>query len=104
MAAEDKPTLFDRLEDADPSELDVEYTEIADVEADARLVVKETKKGYKTTEFWLTILGSLAVVFNGVPLPESKEGYVVAALVGLYAVARGLAKKGIPDVRPVDAL
>jgi hypothetical protein len=60
--------------------------------------VKESKSGYRTTEFWLTILGSLAVVFNGVPAPESKEGYIVAGLLAVYAVARGLAKKGVPVV------
>ena len=66
------------------------------------VVVKETKEGYRTTEFWVTVLTSLAVVFNGVPLPESKEGYVVAFIAGLYAVARGLAKRGVPHVEPLE--
>ncbi len=72
-----------------------EYEELADL---APVVVRESKEGYKTTEFWVSVVTSLAVVFNGVPLPESKEGYVVAFIAGLYAVARGLAKKGVPAV------
>lgn len=68
----------------------------------APLVYKETRAGWRTTEFWITVVSALAVVFNGVPLPESKEGYVVALLAGLYAIARGLAKRGTPHVEPLE--
>jgi len=62
------------------------------------VIVKETKAGYKTTEFWATVVTILAVNFGATPLPDSKEGYVSAALVAIYALARGLAKKGVPHV------
>jgi hypothetical protein len=54
----------------------------------------ETKPGYKTTEFWLTLIASAWSMFgNVVPPPWN----VVAPLVGtgLYSVARGLAKGGV---------
>lgn len=70
-------------------------------------IVKESKAGYKTTEFWLAIVTSLLVVFNGVPLPEKFEGFVVAAIGVAYALSRGLAKQGVPVVEvttpPADA-
>lgn len=68
---------------------------------DVAVVVEQAKKGWKTTEFWFTAITSLLVAFNGIPLPESAEGYVIAALAGLYAVSRGLAKKDAPAVVPL---
>lgn len=65
-------------------------------------IIKESKAGYRTTEFWLTILASLLVLFDGIPLPEKYEGAVSAALVAVYALSRGLAKQGVPDIEPVD--
>ncbi len=65
-------------------------------------IVSESKAGYKTTEFWITVITSLAVVFNGLPAPESKEGYIVAAIAGVYAIARGLAKSGAPDTEQAE--
>ena len=68
---------------------------------------EETKPGYKTTEFWVTvvcqILGILALA--GVISPEQNTvladgvtqivGAVVAALSAFgYSISRGLAKKG----------
>lgn len=61
-------------------------------------VVKESKTGLKTTEFWLTIVTSVLVVLNGIPLPEKYEGFVVTALGIAYAISRGLAKKGVPNI------
>lgn len=61
-------------------------------------VVKETKAGYKTTEFWLSLGASLLIAFGTLPTPHDAKGFAVAAIVALYAVARGLAKKGIPSV------
>lgn len=62
------------------------------------VLVKESKAGYKTTEFWVTIVTSLLVVLNGIPLPDKYGGFVVAALGAAYAISRGLAKKGVPAV------
>jgi hypothetical protein len=60
--------------------------------------VQETRKGYKTTEFWIVLAISVLTVLNGIPLPEKYEGIVVAALGAVYALSRGLAKQGIPDI------
>lgn len=77
---------------------------IDSVEEALPVIVTETKAGYRTTEFWVTVVTGLAVALNGIPLPESKEGYVLAGLAAVYAVARGLAKKGIPSVEPTAPL
>lgn len=65
-------------------------------------VIEESKAGYKTTEFWLTVVTSILVVLNGIPLPEKYEGFVVAALGAVYALSRGIAKKGIPNIVVAD--
>lgn len=76
-----------------------DYPETAKaIEETIPAVVKEAKSGGKTTEFWLTIATSVLVVFNGIPLPEKFEGVVVAALAAVYALSRGLAKNGVPNV------
>jgi len=76
------------------------HTLVADVPA----VIKETKAGYKTTEFWLTVLGLIAVNLNGVvmTLPDKYQAIGSAILAGLYALSRGQAKKGIPAVVSAD--
>jgi hypothetical protein len=74
------------------------YPETTDLIESIPNVVKESKAGHKTTEFWLTVITSVLVVLNGIPLPEKYEGFVVAALGAVYALSRGLAKKGIPVV------
>lgn len=68
----------------------------------APTVFKETKAGYKTTEFWLTVLSLVAVNLNGVilTLPDRYQAIATAVIGGLYAVSRGFAKKGIPSVEP----
>jgi hypothetical protein len=65
-------------------------------------VVKETKAGWRTTEFWVLVVGSLAIVLEGVQVPAKYEGAVAAVLGGLYIVSRGLAKKGVPVVEPAS--
>jgi hypothetical protein len=63
-------------------------------------VVKESKSGYKTTEFWITIATALAVTLEAVPVPAKYEGIVVAVVGALYVISRGLAKQGVPVVEP----
>lgn len=66
----------------------------------------ETKPGYKTTEFWLTIITAVAVLLAAVAdvLPDKYAAIVASASTAAYAVARGLAKLGVkpdsPDVPP----
>lgn len=62
----------------------------------------ETRPGWKTSEFyamWATNLALLiAAVAEGLP---SKYAAISASIVtGLYAVARAIAKFGIPNVPP----
>lgn len=75
----------------------VERLNPSEVGDNVAFIVKESKAGYKTTEFWVTVITALAVVFNGVPAPESKEGYIAAALAAIYAISRGLAKNKVPN-------
>lgn len=65
-------------------------------------VVKESKAGYKTTEFWVSVVSAFLLAVGALPTPHDTKGFAVAAIVGLYAVARGLAKKGVPVVEPVQ--
>lgn len=61
-------------------------------------VVEETKKGYKTSEFWVAIVLTALTVLDGIPLPEKYEGVVAGAIGVAYTLSRGLAKKGVPNV------
>lgn len=51
------------------------------------------KPGWRTTEFWLTLAGSLWTVF-GSAAPPAVKAIVAAALPAAYAISRGLAKHG----------
>lgn len=66
------------------------------------VVVRESKPGWKTTEFWVAVVTLVAVNLNGVvlTLPDKYQAIATAVVAGLYALARGLAKQGIPDVEP----
>ena len=54
-------------------------------------------KGYKTTEFWVTTISSVAVILNqsgvlgGFVLPIEAIG-TVAGIIGAYVISRGVAK------------
>jgi len=61
----------------------------------------DTKPGYKTTEFWLTLLAMVVglLIASGVTVETSMLGKILAlaasTLAGLgYAVVRGGVKKG----------
>lgn len=67
------------------------------------IVQKESKPGWRTTEFWLTVLATVSaglIAFGAVPVPDGVPKWVtyvagVASVIG-YAIARGLAKFGVP--------
>lgn len=61
-------------------------------------VVEESRKGYKTSEFWVAIVLTGLTVLDGIPLPEKYEGVVAGAIGLAYIISRGIAKKGIPHV------
>lgn len=63
------------------------------VVADAPAFVKEVKAGYKTTEFWLTLIAVILTQLGTLKVP-GKYGDTIqtSALIGAYALSRGLAK------------
>jgi hypothetical protein len=63
-------------------------------------VISESKAGYKTTEFWVSVVVALLTVLDGIPLPEKFEGGVVTLIAVAYALSRGLAKQGVPAIEP----
>lgn len=52
------------------------------------------KPGYRTSEFWVTMIVALCAFLGALPVHGNAKAYVGAALVGLYALSRGLAKIG----------
>lgn len=62
----------------------------------------ETKPGYLTTEFWVSIISGLYLFFNttGVldQIPNKYSGLLLALITAAYTVSRGIAKQGVkPD-------
>ena len=59
------------------------------------LAKPDIKKGFKTTEFWVTVLtvvGSAASGLAGIMDPKI-SGFMMALSSAAYAISRGLAKK-----------
>lgn len=73
---------------------------VQEVIQDIPTVISETRTGYKTTEFWITVASALAVALDGVPIPDKYQGPVVGLIAAAYIISRGVAKKGVPDVKP----
>jgi hypothetical protein len=65
---------------------------------EAPQIVEETRRGWKTTEFWGVIAAAVASV-GPIDL-SNKEKIIVSGLAVFYAIARGLAKAGSPNVTP----
>jgi hypothetical protein len=80
---------------------DDQVQQIEDLASQIPVLFKESKGGLKTTEFWLTVITIVLLNVNLIPLPDSWQGIASAALVVVYALSRGLAKKGVPDAEPV---
>lgn len=62
-------------------------------------VVQETKAGWKTTEFWGVVGAAFASV--GPIDTSSKDKIILGGLAVLYAIARGIAKHGVPNITPI---
>lgn len=60
--------------------------------------VKNVKPGYKTTEFWLTVLSNLITIAGALQgvIDGKTAAVVLAVLNGLYNLVRGLAKANPP--------
>lgn len=65
------------------------------------VLVTEAKAGWKTTEFWVTVLTLIATNINLLPIPDKYQGLVNVVLPAVYALARGLAKAGVPNEVPL---
>ncbi len=62
-------------------------------------VIQEAKPGYKTTEFWLLLIGTLATQVGALDLPgENGKTITTTALFVAYVLSRGIAKAGVPSV------
>jgi len=57
--------------------------------------MNEPKPGYKTTEFWLTVLTNVAAIAATVAdvLPANQSAIIMAAVNAFYSITRGMAKK-----------
>ncbi len=68
------------------------------------MTTTETKPGYKTTEFWVVLVGFVLGVFQeavGVfNVSDARVTTLLTILASAYAVARGLAKAGVPAQVP----
>lgn len=62
----------------------------------------ETKPFYKTSEFYVLVLGELGAVVTGIAqvVPGAWAAIAGAVVAGAYAVARGIAKAGVPYTPP----
>lgn len=97
------------LEEVAQTVQDAEHGNLAGVVADAETLkadpivgqaatlavstFKESKAGYKTTEFWTSLVVGVLDLVTQIPFHAKLATSVVAAI---YAVARGLAKAGVP--------
>lgn len=86
----EKPTTY--VDDSAPQD----QTSVDEVLALLPLLFKEAKEGYKTTEFWFSIAVVVLTWVDAIPLPDKYEGAVAFLAAAVYAISRGLAKKGVP--------
>lgn len=62
----------------------------------AGTIVQETKAGYKTTEFWLTLASVILTQLGALDLPGHWGKIVVtASVIVAYIISRGVAKAGV---------
>lgn len=67
-------------------------------------VAVETRPGWKTTEFWIVVLTNVGIiggqVIDVLHLPPRYAELGLVVVNAAYAIARGLAKTGVPNVVP----
>jgi hypothetical protein len=57
----------------------------------------ETRPGWQTTEFWLVVLVNVLPELGAIDVGSAKiKGLIHLATIVGYALARGLAKQGVP--------
>lgn len=57
------------------------------------------RPGYKTTEMWANVIVGIIAAVTQIPFQDKT---VLAVLSVGYAIARGIAKNGVPDSLPSD--
>ena len=61
----------------------------------------ETRPAPKTTEFWISIslivLGAIQQIFGIINVSDSRVALLQTLVASAYAIARGLAKQGVPN-------
>lgn len=61
----------------------------------------ETRPAPKTTEFWISVvlivLGALQQIFGLINVSDSRVALLQTVVASAYAIARGLAKAGVPN-------
>jgi hypothetical protein len=74
---------------------DVEHGNVTAVVGDLAAVKNEVKAGYKTTEFWLTLVSLGLTNLGAIHIP-GKYGQAITdgAALAAYTLSRGLAKNG----------
>lgn len=77
-----------------PYDLPVVSNELTEIIRDVPVIIKETKSGYKTTEFWTSIVAVLVPLLAGAP--EKLMIPLVGAIGIAYTISRGIAKHGTP--------
>lgn len=61
------------------------------------MLVRETKPGYLTTEFWLLIVANVLINLGAIDVGDAKiKGLITLATIIGYQLSRGLAKSGVP--------
>lgn len=68
-------------------------------------IIKEAtnvKPGYKTTEFWITVISNLITIVGAVQgmIDPKIAAIILAVLNGLYNLMRGLVKSNTPETPP----
>lgn len=114
MSLPETPTVVEQVPSATTvnvvqTEKAVDYSHLTDdqigqlekLASQIPMIFKEAKAGYKTTEFWLTVITVVLLNVNLIPMPDSWQGVVSGLLIVFYAISRGLAKKGVPDAQTV---
>lgn len=89
VAAVKAPTLVN---------LETAGAEVAAVVGDAPAIIEETRRGYKTSEFY----ASVATVAADLGLDISdKTKLIISGIVAVYTLSRSIAKHGVPNITPI---
>lgn len=81
----------------------IDYPAMTQLISSAPAVVQESKAGFRTTEFWITIVTALSALIGALPAPDNTGGPLAAFIGAAYVISRGIAKKGVAHVEVPEA-